>query len=87
MEEKLLAIIRDKRRLLQIISFMGVKTRFTKQILVTEFGLKDKSELRPLLALLQGESMIKSARGFTSTLRLKELHEYMMLARLPHLAS
>ena len=43
-EEKLLAIIRDRRRLLQTISFMGVETRFTKKILVEKFGLKDKSE-------------------------------------------
>jgi hypothetical protein len=61
--------------LLGILHFIVTEHRVTKQTLTQKFQLTDKTELRPLLASLQTEGLIKSGKGFYSTPKLIEAYK------------
>jgi MCM P-loop domain len=77
LRDELLQIIPEQKRALDIIGYMAIHPTFTKGELVSKFKLKDRSELRPLLALLLDERLIRLAKGFCPTQRLSEFYEYL----------
>jgi len=58
---------------LQILNFIAVKGRVTKDMLKAEFSLSDNNELRPLVAILQGRGLIKTGRGYYPKPKLIQL--------------
>jgi hypothetical protein len=58
----------------EILAFIAIENKITKETLTAKFQLSDKSELRPLLGVLQNEGLIKSGRGFFATPKLLEAY-------------
>ena len=56
-----------------IFRFIAVQGRITKDQLKTKFSLSDNNELRPLLAVLSNEGLIKQGRGFYPTPKLIQI--------------
>ncbi len=57
----------ENRKAVSILRFIVLKGHVTKNILKSQFSLSDRSELRPLLALLQGRGLLKTGRGYYPT--------------------
>jgi len=58
---------------ISILRFIVLKGHVTKDILKNQFTLSKHSELQPLVAILQGQDLIKSGRGFYPTSKLIQL--------------
>jgi hypothetical protein len=62
--------IKNEEKILEIIKYIVLKQRITKEELKTQFSLADKNELRPLLAILSNEGLIKIGKGYYITPKL-----------------
>lgn len=67
----------EEEAIKQILTYIVVHGRFTKDELKTKFSLSDKNELRPLLASLKSEGLIKVGRGFYSEPKLIQAYRVM----------
>lgn len=63
----------EDTRAIEILRFIVGKGHVTKEMLKTKFNLTDKRELRPLLAVLKTEGLVKVGRGFYPTSKLIQL--------------
>jgi len=73
--EETLGIPDEKAR--QILQFMVLKQRFTKDELQTTFSLAEKNQIRPLTAKLSSEGYVSRGRGFYATPKLNHLAKLM----------
>jgi hypothetical protein len=60
----------NEEKINEILKFIVLKQRITKEELKTQFSLADNNELRPLLAILSNEGLIKIGRGYYATPKL-----------------
>lgn len=60
-----------------ILKFIVMRGRFTKEQLKTKFSLSNHSQLRPLLAVFSNEKLIKVGRGFYPTSKLIEAYKLL----------
>lgn len=58
-----------------ILHFIVTQNRVTNKTIQQKFQLTEKSELRPLVATLQNEGLIKSSKGFYPTPKLIEAYK------------
>lgn len=65
----------EEEKIKQILRFIVVNGRFTRDELKTRFGLSENSEMRPLLAVLKGEGLIKVGRGFYAEAKLIQAYK------------
>ena len=63
----------EEEKLNEILKFIVLQGRVTKDVLSSRFNLADKSELRPLLATLESRELIRRGNGFYPTARLIQL--------------
>jgi len=56
-----------------ILRFIVLKAHVTKDVLKSKFSLSRDTQLRPLLAILQSNSLVKSGRGYYPTGKLIQL--------------
>ncbi|RLI39303.1 hypothetical protein DRO69_14450, partial [Candidatus Bathyarchaeota archaeon] len=61
----------------EIIKFMVLHGRVTRDQLKTEFGLAETNELRPLLATLSNERLIRSGRGLYPEPKMIQIYKIM----------
>jgi len=54
----------DRAEICEILKYFVLRGRATRAEIQTKFGLADNNELRPLLAALSSEGLIKTGRGF-----------------------
>ena len=54
----------------EILSFVAKQDRTTTNILKSQFSLAENNQVRPLVAVLQAEGLLKSGKGFYSTPKL-----------------
>jgi len=61
-----------------VLKWIPLRGGFTRSQLMEKFSLAERSELRPLLAVMQNEGLIKaSGRGFTPLPRLVQLYKLL----------
>jgi hypothetical protein len=72
----------DELKAREVVSFIVLKARVTKDELVSKFQLAEKSELRPLLAELQNQDLIRQGSGFYPTPRMIELYRKVIAGKL-----
>jgi hypothetical protein len=68
---------------MKILKFIVLQGRVTKDQLKSRFDLADKNQLRPLLAILESEKLLRGGRGYYPTSKLIET--YKILPPLPPL--
>jgi len=66
-----------------ILKFIVLRGRVTRDQLKTQFSLTEHNQVRPLLAALQNEKLIRVSNGFYPTPPLIQLCRIMNLTRLP----
>jgi len=72
----------------QIIKFIVLQGRVTRDQIKTKFGLAENKQLRPLLALLSNDQLIKSGRGLYPTPKLIQAYKILLsLSRLTSLTT
>ena len=54
----------DEQKLRDILKFIVLQGRVTRDQLIQQFSLAERNELRPILATLKNEGLIKEGRGF-----------------------
>jgi hypothetical protein len=59
----------------QILKFIVVQGRTTKDELKAKFSIAENNELRPLMAALQNEGLLKNSRGYYPTPKLIECYK------------
>lgn len=69
-----------------IIKFIALSGRVTRDQLWTKFGLKENKQLRPLMSSLLNDRMISMRRGIYPTARLIELYKLLSSSRLTGLS-
>ena len=74
----------DADKTVDIIKFIVLHGRVTKDQLKAKFDLADNSQARPLLAVLEGEKLLRGGRGYYPTAKLIEL--YKISSRLSSLS-
>ena len=67
----------------EIVKFIALQGRVTRDQLKEKFNLARKSQLVPLLSFLQNEKLVKVGRGFYPTKRLIET--YRLLGQIGHI--
>ena len=60
----------DNIKAVNILRYVVLKAHVTKDVLKSQFSLSRDSELRPLIAILHGNGLIKSGRGYYPTSKL-----------------
>jgi len=68
----------DQPRIQKILKFIAIQGRTTRDQLKTKFELADSNELRPLLAVLSTDNMIKSGKGLYPTAKLIEAYKILI---------
>jgi len=58
---------------INILKFIVLKAHVTKDVLKSKFSLSRDKQLRPLLAILLSNSLVKSGRGYYPTAKLIQL--------------
>jgi hypothetical protein len=61
--------------IVDILKYVVLHSRFTKEELKTRFSLSENNQARPLLAVLKGEGLLKIGRGFYATPKLIEAYK------------
>jgi hypothetical protein len=61
--------------LIEILKFILLSGGTTKEQIKAKFELTDKNQLRPLMAILQTEGLVKVNRGYYQTAKLVEAHK------------
>ncbi|MGA2680625.1 MAG: hypothetical protein ABSF44_02370 [Candidatus Bathyarchaeia archaeon] len=59
----------------KILHWIVTQNRVTKEVLASKFQLTDTNEMRPLMAVLQSEGLLKSGKGYYSTPKLIEAYK------------
>jgi len=79
-EEDLEVLLQDLESLgvpgstaINILRFIVLKAHVTKDVLKSKFSLSRDTQLRPLLAILQSNNLVKSGRGYYPTGKLIQL--------------
>ena len=65
----------DIERLIEILKFILLSGGTTQEQLKAKFELTEKNQLRPLMAILQTEGLVKVNRGYYQTAKLVEVHK------------
>lgn len=65
----------DTEKLTEILKFILISGGTTQEQLKTKFELTEKNQLRPLMATLQTEGLVKVNRGYYQTAKLVEAHK------------
>ena len=74
----------DKATIENIFKFIVLQGRVTRDQLKTKFGLGETNQLRPLLAVLSNEKLVRAGRGLYPTPKLVQAYK-LMLSRLSSL--
>jgi hypothetical protein len=61
--------------IVDILKYVVLHSRFTKEELKIRFSLAENNQARPLLAVLKGEELLKTGRGFYATPKLIEAYK------------
>jgi hypothetical protein len=72
----------DEPKIKNVLKFIVLQGRVTRDQLMTKFGLSEKNQLRPLLAVLSNEKMIRSGRGLYPTPKLVEAYKILNVAKV-----
>jgi len=72
----------DKGAIENIFKFIVLQGRVTRDQLMTKFGLAERNQLRPLLAVLSNEKMVKSGRGLYPTPKLVQAYKILNVAKV-----
>jgi len=86
-----LANIVDVETVCDVLRFFVIRGRVTRDEVMTKFGLAETKQLRPLLATLTSEGLIKARRGFYPEPKLIQAYKasegfnFTKLTRLPRL--
>jgi transcription initiation factor IIE alpha subunit len=67
----------DHDEVVEIIRFIVFQGRVIKEQLKNKFELVDKNQLRPLLATLESEKLLRVGKGFYPTAKLIELYKIL----------
>jgi hypothetical protein len=67
----------DRDKVVEILKFIVLQGRVTKDQLKSKFGLTDNSQLRPLLAVLESEKLLRGGRGYYPTPKLIEAYKIL----------
>jgi len=67
----------EREEIEAIIQFIVLQGRVTRDQIMTKFGLAERNQLRPLLAVLSGENMIRSGRGLYCEPKLIQLYKIL----------
>jgi hypothetical protein len=67
----------DRDKVVEILKFIVLQGRVTKDLLKSKFGLADNSQLRPLLAVLESEKLLRGGRGYYPTPKLIEAYKIL----------
>jgi len=70
----------------EIFKFVVIQGRVTRDQIKTTFELAEKNQLRPLLAVLASEKMIRPGRGFYPTQKLIESYKLLNVAKVTKVA-
>jgi len=75
----------DKETVVAIFKFIVLQGRVTRDQLMTKFGITDNSQLRPLMAVLSSEKLVKTGRGLYPTPKLIQAYKLLLtnLTTLP----
>jgi len=75
----------DKETVVAVFKFIVLQGRVTRDQLMTKFGLTDNSQLRPLMAVLSTEKLVKTGRGLYPTPKLIQAYKLILtyLTTLP----
>jgi hypothetical protein len=65
----------DTEKLIEILKFILLSGGTTQEQLKAKFELTEKNQLRPLMAILQTEGLVKVNRGYYQTAKLVEAHK------------
>jgi hypothetical protein len=76
----------DKETIEDVFKFIILQGRVTRDQLLTRFGLSENNELRPLLATLTNENLVKAGRGLYPTPKLIQVYK-LILSRLSSLTT
>ncbi len=76
----------DPETLIEIIKFIVLQGRVTRDQLKTTFGLAEKNQLRPLIAALSNEKLIRTGKGFYPTSKLIEVYKLLCSAKVATVA-
>lgn len=66
----------------EIFKFIVIQGRVTRDQIMTTFELSEKRQLRPLLAVLSSENLIRTGRGFYPTQKLIESYKLLNFAKV-----
>jgi hypothetical protein len=67
----------DRDKVVEILKFIVLQGRVTKDQLKSKFGLADNSQLRPLLGELESEKLLRGGRGYYPTPKLIEAYKIL----------
>jgi len=76
----------DRETLENILRFIVHRGRFTRDQLRAEFNLSENNQLRPLLASLRNDNLIRAGRGFYPTPKLIQLYKTLSSSSLSSLS-
>lgn len=77
----------EPEKLCEILKFIVIKGRVTKDEVRTKFNLTDHNQTRPLFAVLQAENLIKAGKGFYPEPKLIQVYKLTDGFNLPWLPS
>lgn len=69
----------DQNMIEDIFKFIVLQGRTTRDQLKTKFGLTETNQLRPLLAILSSEKMLRSGRGLYPTPKLIQTYKLLLI--------
>jgi hypothetical protein len=75
----------DRDKVVEVLKFIALQGRVTKDQLKSKFDLAENNQARPLLAVLESEKFLRGGRGYYATAKLIEA--YKILTRLTRLTS
>lgn len=62
----------------EIIKFVVLQGRITRDQLKEKFALSENNQLRPILAILSNEKFLKRGRGFYPTAKMTQLYKLLV---------
>ncbi len=65
----------DTEKLIELLKFILLSGGTTQEQLKAKFELTEKNQLRPLMAILHTEGLVKVNRGYYQTAKLVEAHK------------
>ncbi|MEM3581287.1 MAG: hypothetical protein QXQ64_08540, partial [Candidatus Bathyarchaeia archaeon] len=65
----------EPEKLCEILKFIVIKGRVTRDELKTKFSLTEHNQIRPLLAVLQAENLVKTGKGFYPEPKLIQVYK------------